>query len=52
MKRKKRIKKILLNNFSSWSIAVEDKSFLHRGHNSFSGKDETHFTITLQPKNK
>ncbi len=48
MKRKKRIEKILIDNFNSWSISVEDKSFLHYGHNNFSGKDETHFKITLQ----
>ena len=50
MKRKKRIEKILLTNFSSWSVEVKDKSYLHRGHNNFSGKEGTHFTITLQPK--
>ena len=50
MKRKNRIEKILLDNFSSWSCEVKDQSFLHRGHNNFSGKDETHFIITLQSK--
>ena len=50
MKRKKRIEKILTDNFSSWSIQVKDTSFLHRGHNNFSGKNETHFIITLQSK--
>ena len=48
MKRKKRITKILHHNFSNWSIEVKDQSFLHRGHNNFSGKDETHFIVTLQ----
>ena len=53
MKRKKRIEKILLDHFSSWSIEVRDQSFFHRGHNNFSGKDETHFIVTLQSeKNK
>ena len=50
MKRKKRIEKILYENFSSWSIEVKDKSFLHRGHGNFNGKEETHFIIILQSK--
>ena len=50
MKRKKRIEKILIDNFSSWSIEVKDTSFLHQGHNNFSGKNETHFKIILQLK--
>ncbi len=50
MKRKKRIENILLKNFSLVSIKVEDISILHRGHNNFNGKDETHFKITLHSK--
>ena len=50
MKRKKRIEKILYKNFISWSIEVKDKSFLHRGHGNFNGKEETHFIIILQSK--
>ena len=50
MKRKKRIENILHNSFNFVSIKVEDISILHRGHNNFNGKDETHFKITLLPK--
>jgi len=50
MERKKRIEKILLDNFESWSIKVKDVSLLHKGHNNFSGKNETHFSIKLYPK--
>ena len=50
MKRKKRIESILLNNFRFFSIKVDDISILHKGHNNFSGKGETHFKITLQTK--
>ena len=50
MKRKKRIENILHNSFSFLSFKVEDISILHRGHNNFSGKDESHFKVTLQLK--
>lgn len=50
MERKKRIEKILLDNFKSWLIEVKDVSLLHKGHNDFSGKNETHFSIKLYPK--
>ena len=47
MKRKKRIEKILSNNFKSWTIEVIDISQHHKGHNHFSGNNETHFSIIL-----
>ena len=47
MERKKRIKKILFENFQGCLIEVKDKSLLHRGHNNFNGKNETHFLILL-----
>ena len=50
MKRKKRIEKILLDNFNFLSIKVEDISKLHKGHFNISGNDETHFKITLGSK--
>ena len=50
MKRKKRIEKILTNNLNSQIIEIIDKSSNHQGHNNFTGKDETHFAIILQPK--
>ena len=50
MKRKKRIENILHNSFSFLSYRVEDISILHRGHNNFNGRDESHFKVTLQLK--
>ena len=47
MKRKKRIEKILSNNFKSWTIEVIDISYQHKGHNNFTGNNETHFSIQL-----
>ena len=51
MKRKKRIEKILSENFKTWIVKVNDISFHHKGHNHFSGNNETHFSIILY-KNK
>ena len=47
MKRKKRIKKILSDNFKSCIIEVIDISQHHKGHNHFTGNNETHFSIIL-----
>ena len=47
MKRKKRIEKILSDNFKLWMIKVIDISYQHKGHNHFTGNDETHFSIIL-----
>ena len=52
MERKKRIKKILSDNFQSWLIEVKDISLLHKGHNNFSGNNETHFSIVLRTNSK
>ena len=52
MKRKKRIIKILSNNFRNYLITVNDISNQHKGHNDFNGKDETHFSICLFSQNK
>ena len=49
MKRKKRIEKILSYNFKTWIIEVNDISHQHKGHNQFTGNDETHFAIILHP---
>ena len=49
MKRKKRIEKILSNSFKSWSFEVVDISYQHKGHNHFTGNNETHFSIILYP---
>ena len=47
MLRKKRIKKILSDDFGDSNIQVKDISFKHKGHNNFSGNDETHFSIEV-----
>ena len=47
MKRKKRIKKILSDNYKSCIIEVIDISQHHKGHNHFTGNNETHFSIIL-----
>ena len=47
MKRKKKIEQILKKNFSDWKFQVSDISNLHKGHNNFDGKGETHFSIVL-----
>ena len=52
MIRKKRIEKILKNNLVDYSIIINDVSKEHAGHNNFDGKQETHFIIYLQKKNK
>ena len=50
MKRKKRIEKILSENFKLWKFKVIDISRQHKGHNKFSGTNETHISIILNPK--
>ena len=52
MQRKKRIESVLEEYFSEYIYKVNDTSYKHRGHNNFSGNDETHFRITLNSKNK
>ena len=52
MDRKKRIESILLKNFKEWEIKVNDISIQHKGHNSFKGNEESHFSIILDSKNK
>ena len=47
MKRKKKIVQILKKNFSDWKFQVSDISNLHKGHNNFDGKGETHFSIVI-----
>ena len=51
MNRKKRIELILSKNFSDYSLEVSDISILHKNHNNFDGKQETHFSILLHPNN-
>jgi len=52
MKRKQRIDKILSKKFNNFLLEIIDNSNLHKGHNNFTGKDETHFKIILTNKNK
>ena len=52
MNRKQRIDKILSNKFSDFLLEIIDNSNLHKGHNNFTGNDETHIKIILTKKNK
>ena len=52
MNRTKRIKNILENNFLDYSINIIDNSSFHKGHNNFSGNDETHILIELKKRKK
>mgnify|MGYP001288805980 CR=1 FL=1 len=52
MNRKQRIDKILSLKFSDFLLEIIDNSNLHKGHNNFTGNDETHIKIILTKKNK
>ena len=52
MNRKKKIESILKKNFLGWKAVVNDISILHKGHQNFDGKNETHFCIILNRNNK
>ena len=52
MNRKQRIDKIVSKKFKDFSLEVVDNSNLHKGHNNFTGHDETHIKIILTIKNK
>ena len=52
MNRKQRIDKILSNNFDNFLLEIIDNSNLHKGHNNFTGSDETHIKIILTRKDK
>ena len=52
MNRKKRINSILIKNFTNWNIEVQDVSSLHKGHNNFDGKNETHILLKIRPTKK
>ena len=47
MNRKQRIDKILSNNFENFLLEIVDNSNLHKGHNNFTGNNETHIKIIL-----
>ena len=47
MNRTKKIKNILQKHFFDVGINVQDDSHLHKGHNDFKGKGETHLCVNL-----
>ena len=47
MNRTKRIKTILEKYFNNTNISVINNSSLHKGHNNFDGKGETHILVQL-----
>ena len=51
MNRKQRIYKIVSKKFKDFLLEVVDNSNLHKGHNNFTGQDETHIKIILTNKN-
>jgi len=52
MNRKQRIDKILSKKFDNFLLDIIDNSSLHKGHNNFTGNNETHIKIILTKKNK
>ena len=52
MNRKQRIDKILSKKLNDYILEIIDNSNLHKGHNNFTGDDETHIKIILTKKNK
>ena len=52
MNRKQRIDKILSNTFDNYLFEIIDNSNLHKGHNGFSGRNETHIKIILTKKDR
>ena len=52
MNRKKRIYDKLKKNLKDFQIFIEDNSHLHKGHNNFDGKNETHILIKLRSTNE
>ena len=50
MNRKKRINEKLKKNLKDFQIFIEDNSHLHKGHNDFDGKEETHILVKLFSK--
>ena len=52
MNRKQRINEILTKKIDNYSLEIIDNSNLHKGHNGFSGNNETHIKIILTKKDK
>ena len=51
MNRVKRIENILHKHLIDFKIKIIDKSYLHKGHNNFDGKEETHITLLINSDN-
>ena len=43
---------LLLKGLNDFLLEIIDNSNLHKGHNNFTGNDETHIKIILTKKNK
>ena len=52
MNRKQRIYKILSIKFDKFALEIIDNSNLHKGHNGFSGNNESHIKLILTKKNR
>tara|TARA_Y100001970_G_scaffold101947_1_gene128060 strand:- start:6699 stop:6953 length:255 start_codon:yes stop_codon:yes gene_type:complete len=52
MNRTKRIETILENYFNDANISVRNNSNLHKGHNNFNGKGETHILVEFNKNSK
>lgn len=47
MSRKERIEQLIVTEFTPSSYEVIDESHLHAGHHGHSGRDETHFVVSV-----
>jgi len=47
MNRTKRIDEILQKHLSNFEIDIVDNSNLHKGHNNFNGRGETHLKLII-----
>ena len=52
MNRKKRINDKLKRNLKDFQILIEDNSHLHKGHNNFTGNNETHILVEIKRESK
>ena len=52
MNRTKRIQTILEQSFNEINISVINNSSLHKGHNNFDGKGETHILVQFNKSSK
>jgi len=43
-----RIRQRLEDAFQPTKLVIEDESHLHAGHHGHTGRDETHFAVTLE----